>query len=128
MKVFQYITILLFVLASVLFGLRGYGQTFPEVNRHQWPLTPGYEAQDKYDTVKIRMLVDLGGNVPAHINGYVVRRWYVYYPGVDPGSCYGCPPPPPDKWVDTEDLLGDNKFNTVDKRKIWQYKYFNWYK
>jgi hypothetical protein len=93
---------------------------------HAWPLMPGYEAQKKWDTVKVRILIDNGGSTPTQINGYVVRQWYIYYAGIDPGACANCPPLPADKWVDTEDLLENNKFNSIDTRKVWQYKYYNW--
>lgn len=118
------------ILSLILIAVAGNGQTITGIlttqDGHRWPFTPGYEAQQKFDTVKIRMLFDIGGAVPAQINGYIVRQWYTYYPGVDPGGCADCPKPLPSRWFDTNDLLEKNKFNSVDKRKVWQYKYFNW--
>lgn len=76
------------------------------------------------------MLYDNGAILPCQKDGYVVRRWYVYY---DPyhGDCMNCGPMPPDKWIDTEELLekyyyldgSKYRYNTVDNTKVWQYKY-----
>lgn len=118
MKIFQYLTILLFALASLLVELNGYGQV--EGN----PM-PRYIPQNKYDTVQIRMLYDAGGNVPIQVNGYVVRQWHYYYRGIDAGGCMGCRYPA-DKWIDTDEILTSKKYSTVIKENVWQYKYCNW--
>lgn len=89
----------------------------------------GYVGTDKYDTVRIRILYDIGGDIPIQKNGYVVRRWYVYHNPYR-GDCMDCGPDPSDKWIDTEELLekveylsGRIVYNTVHNTKVWQYKY-----
>lgn len=128
MKALQHITIILFALASVFMGLYSYGQvtTGHLVSKDEFAW-PQYKPQKKWDTVKIRILYDDGNSHPSQMNGYIVRQWNVWYGGIDPGACANCPPQPPDKWIDTEDMLESNKFNTVDTRKVWNYKYFNWH-
>jgi hypothetical protein len=127
MKPLQYIVISLFLLINLLVGSVSYGQ-IPFTGTISMSQA-GYVGTDKYDTVRVRILYDIGGPVPAQKDGYVVRRWNEYH---DPyhGDCMNCGPLPPAKWVDTEELLekyyyGNGKFryNSIDMTKVWQYKY-----
>lgn len=119
---------IIILITLFLIQFTGYGQINPFIigvpNRSK---LPGYEAQDKYDTVKIRILYDRGDSTPGCKDGYVVRRWYVFFPGFFFGGCIDCPPSSPNRWFDTEELLEKSKFgrsyNTIDKRKVWQYRY-----
>lgn len=116
------------LIICVALHLSGIGQT---VTGHQeippdWFLqlqrSPGYEGQKKFDTIPVRVLIDYGGVLPGCENGWVVRQWFTYYAGIDPGNCIDCPPPPASRWFDTEVLLWEDKKTKIDKKVVWQYR------
>lgn len=130
-KPLQYLTILVFILVSLCISRISYGQTlsvgahdakeiFGSINSYK----VGYIAQQKFDTVKVRILYDLGGAVPACKTGYLVRQWFEYS---NPwrGDCIGCSPDPPDRWFDTNVVLSEDKITAIDKSSIWQYHFSN---
>lgn len=78
-------------------------------------------GRNVYDTVKVRLLIDIGGNVSmaAFQNGYVVRKFYTWEK--ERTHPYG------GLWSPSE-YLQDDKFTSVDERTVWSYHIQDWIK
>jgi hypothetical protein len=88
---------------------------------------PGYQPQNKFDTVKVKIMYEQGDAiVPMFINGWQVLQLSKWVQGdIILLNGYGNYDRP-DKWVETEIFLFDDKKTRIDNNRKWGYKQRQW--